>query len=161
MTYRSLTFSVLVAHIFLGGGVLFIAIALWFISAPTDSVNLRHVAGVVEATAAPKRDKEPSGSSSFSLVVRDSAGKSIPLHVVKHHVNADELRALVGHRVTALHHGGLVYELRSDRGILFTFSDTVPIVARKGTAFYWCGLASLAIGLLLLSAQSRNVEHHD
>ena len=152
MTYRSLALPVFIAHIFLGGGVVFIAIALWFISEPIDSVNLRHVAGVVEEATDTKRDKEPSGSSSFALVVKNSDGKSIPLHLVKQHVKADELRALVGHRVTALHHGGLVYELRSDRGILFTFSDPVPIVAQKGTEFYWPGLASLAIGLLALGS---------
>ena len=153
MTYRSLRLPAFIAHIFLGEGVLFIAIALWFIGAPTASVNLRRVAGVVEEATDTKRDKQPSGSSSFALVVKDSDDKSIALHVVKQQVEADELRALVGHRVTALHHGGLVYELRSDRGILFTFSDTVPIVAQKGTAFYWSGVASLAMGLLLLSAQ--------
>ena len=100
-----------------------------------------------------KRDKEPSGSSSFALVVKNSDDKSIALHVVKQHVKADELRALVVHRVTALHHGALVYELRSDRGMLLASSDTVPIVAQKGTALYWSGVASLAMGLLLLSAQ--------
>jgi hypothetical protein len=116
MTSRSLTLPVIVALIFLGGGALLIATTLWFIGAPADSVNLRHVAGVVEEATDTKRHKEPIGTSSFALIVRDSDGKSVPLHVVKRHVKADDLRALVGHRVTALHHGGLVYELRSDRG---------------------------------------------
>ena len=133
-----------------GGGALLIVTALWFIAAPADSVNLRHVAGVVEKATDTRRHKEPGGTSSFALIVKDSDGKSLPLHVVKKHVKPDDLRALVGHRVSALHHGGLVYELRSEQGILFTFSDTVPIAAQEGTAFYWSGIASLAVGLLLL-----------
>jgi hypothetical protein len=153
MTFRSLTLPVPLALILLGGGGLLIATALWLIGAPADSVNLRHVAGVLEAATDTKRHKGPSGTSSFALVLKGSDGKSVPLHVVKKHVKVDDLRALVGHRVSALHHGGLVYELRSERGILFTFSDTVPSAAQAGSAFYWSGIASVAMGLLLLSAQ--------
>jgi hypothetical protein len=156
MSYRSLTLPVLTALILLGGGGLLIAIALWVISSPVDSVNLRHVAGVLEEATDTKRNKEPGGTSSFALVVKGSDGKSVPLHVVKKHVKADDLRALVGHRVSALHHGGLVYELRSERSILFTFSDPVPIAAHEGAAFYWSGIASLAVGLILLWLKSRS-----
>jgi hypothetical protein len=153
MSYRSLALPVPTALILLGGGALLIAIALWFIAAPANSVNLRRVAGVVEEATDTKRHKEPSGTSSFALVVKGSDGKSVPLHVVKKHVKADDLRALVGHRVSALHHGGLVYELRSEQGILFTFGDTVPITAQESAALFWSGIASLAVGLLLLSVQ--------
>ena len=153
MTSRSLTLPVLIALIFLGGGALLIATTRWFIGAPADSVNLRRVAGVVEEATDTKRHKEPKGTSSFALVVKGPDGKSVPLHVVKKHVKADDLRALVGHRVSALHHRGLVYELRSEQGILFTFGDTVPTSAREGAAFYWSGIAALAVGLLLLLAQ--------
>ena len=159
MSYRSLKLPALTALIFLGGGALLIVTALWFIAAPANSVNLRHVAGVVEKATDTRRHKEPGGTSSFALIVKESDGKSLPLHVVKKHVKPDDLRALVGHRVSALHHGGLVYELRSEQGILFTFSDTVPIAAREGAAFYWSGIASLAVGLLLLWLKSRKVGH--
>ena len=97
MSYRSLMLPVPTALILLGGGGLLIAIALWFLAAPADSVNLRHVAGVLEEATDTKRHKEPSGTSSFALVVKGSDGKSVPLHVVKNHVKADDLRALVGH----------------------------------------------------------------
>ena len=153
MISRPLTLPVLSAFFFFGGGALLIVLALWFIGAPAHSVNLRHVAGVVEDATDTRRHKEPSGTSSFALIVKDSDGKSVPLHVVKKHVKPDDLRALVGHRVSALHHGGLVYELRSEQGILFTFNDTVPIAAPEGPALYWSGIASLAVGLLLLLAQ--------
>ena len=63
------------------------------------------------------------------------------------------LRALVGHRVSALHHRGLVYELRSEQGILFTFNKAVPVAAPEGLELYWSGIASLTVGLLLLLAQ--------
>ena len=126
---------------------------LWFVGAPAHSVNLRHVAGVVEDATDTKRHKEPSGTSSFALVVKGSDGKSVPLRVVKRHVKANDLRALVGHRVSALHHRGLVYELRSEQGILFTFNKAVPIAAPDGHALYWSGIASLTVGLLLLLAQ--------
>ena len=153
MTLRSLTVPVLIALPFLGGGALLIATTLWFIGAPADSVNLRHVAGVLEEATDAKRHKESSGTSSFALVVKGSDGKLVPLHVVRQHVKANDLRALVGHRVSAMHHNGLVYELRSEQGILFTFGDIVQSLPRRATAFYWSGIASLAMGLLLFSAQ--------
>ena len=127
----------------MAAGLCSIVIALWFIGSPAHSVNLRHVAGVVEDATDTKHHKEPSGTSSFALVVKGSDGKSVPLRVVKRHVKADALRALVGHRVSALHHRGLIHELRSEQGILFTFNKAVPIAAPEGLALYWSGIASL------------------
>ena len=153
MISRPLTLPVLGAFFLFGGGALLIVLALWFIGSPAHSVNLRHVAGVVEDATDTKHHKEPSGTSSFALVVKGSDGKSVPLRVVKRHVKADALRALVGHRVSALHHRELVYELRSEQGILFTFNKAVPVAAPEGLELYWSGIASLTVGLLLLLAQ--------
>jgi hypothetical protein len=76
-------------------------------------------------------------------------GDPLLLDVVKQNVRPDDVRALVGRTITALHDGSLIYELRSEQQLLFTYDDTSRIVAQEAKAFYWSGAISLGLGLVL------------
>jgi hypothetical protein len=146
---KPVSIPLLLTLIFLGSGVLLLGYAYWFVAPPAAKDSLRTFTGKVADATDTKHYKEPGETASFQLSLAGQHGDPLRLDVVKQSVRPDDMRALVGRTITALHDGSLIYELRSEQGLLFTYDDTSRVVAQEAKAFYWSGFVSLGLGLAL------------
>jgi hypothetical protein len=146
---KPVSIPILLTLIFLGSGVLLLGYAYWFVAPPAAKDSLHTFTGKVTAATDIKHYKEPGATASFELSLAGQHGDPPLLDVVKQNVRPDDLRALVGRTITALHDGSLIYELRSEQALLFTYDDTSRVVAQEANAFYWSGFVSLGLGLAL------------
>jgi hypothetical protein len=146
---KPVSIPLLLTLIFLGSGVLLLAYAYWFVTLPAAKDSLHAFTGKVTDATDTKHYKQPDETAIFQVSVAGQHGDPLRLNVVKQNVRSDDMRALVGRTITALHDGSLIYELRSEQGVLFTYADTSRVVGQEAKAFYWSGFVSLALGLAL------------
>ena len=146
---KPVSIPLLLTLIFLGNGVLLLGYAHWFVALPATKDSLHTLTGKVTDATDTKHDKKPGETASFQLSLAGQHGDPLRLDVVKQNARPDDMRALVGQTITALHDGGLIYELRSEQGLLFTYDDTSRVVGQEAKAFYWSGFISVALGLVL------------
>jgi hypothetical protein len=146
---KPVSIPLLLTLIFLGSGVLLLGYAYWFVALPAAKESLHAFAGKVTDATDTKHYKGAGETANFRLSMAGQHGDPLLLDVVKQNVRPDDVRALVGRTITALHDGSLIYELRSEQQLLFTYDDTSRIVAQEAKAFYWSGAISLGLGLVL------------
>ena len=146
---RSLTTCGLLTLIFIGSGIVMLAVAQFLIEPPVEKSALHQLTGTVTAVVDTKHYKEPAHTVSFNLTIAGRDGGARVLQIVKQAVPPDVVRSLVNKEITAAHDGTLIYELRSGGATLFTYEDAAAMVEQERAGFAWAGYACLAIGLLL------------
>lgn len=138
----------LLALVFTGSGLAMLPAAWWFISPPASREDLYQISGIVEdATDTRNYTRDPSGTASFALTIHSDGKAPLRLHVVKHPVDPNALRALVGRTVSATFHRGLIYDLKSDGTDLVTYRNTVRMIEAEETAAYGAAITCLVIGI--------------
>jgi hypothetical protein len=148
VTSRSLTTAGLLTLVFIGSGIVMLAVAQFLIEPPVEKGALQELTGTVTAVVDTKHYKEPAHTVSFNLTIAGQDGGTTVLQIVRQAVPPDIVRSLVNKEVTAAHDGALIYELRSGGATLFT-DDAAAMVEQERAGFAWAGYACLILGLLL------------
>ena len=146
---RQLTTAGLLTLIFIGSGIVMLAVAQFLIEPPVEKSALHLLTGTVTAVVDTKHYKEPAHTVSFNLTIAGQDGGTTVLQIVKQAVPPDIVRGLVNKEITATHDGTLIYELHSGGATLFTYDDAAAMVEQERAGFAWAGYACLVLGLLL------------
>ena len=148
-TLRQLTTAGLLTLIFIGSGIVMLAVAQFLIEPPMEKSALKELTGTVTAVVDTKHYKEPAHTVSFNLTIAGQDGGMTGLQIVKQAIEPEVVRGLVNKEITATHDGTLIHELHSGGATLFTYDDAAAMVEQERAGFAWAGYACLALGLLL------------